>query len=193
MDFYERIRRVGSLLFNQGLISISAGNISIRVEDFFLITSSGSLLGDLKRRELVKVPLSGSFRFRYAGLKQASPSVEEVVHRAIYLNTSANSVVHAHPPAALALARNLDFIKPEDAEGSFYLKEVPVIETDSPIASREAAEKIPLLMEKSPAVIIRSHGIFAASDTPEKAASLVSTLEFSCRMEIYRRIIKITG
>ncbi len=190
MEVYERIRRLGSLMFTQGLVSLSAGNISARSEDFFYITASGAILGNLKRKDLVKVPLNSSFNFRYAGLKQAPPSMEEIVHRAIYLNTSKNSVVHVHPPAALALAQDAEYIKPADSEGKFYLKEVPVIEVSSPVASHEVAEKIPSLMKKNPAVIVRFHGVFAAAETPEEAASLVSTLEFSCRMEIYRRIIK---
>lgn len=191
VEVYSRLSRIGRLLFQQGLVSISAGNLSLRMGDMFYISASGSFLGDLKRNDIVKMQLRDSFKITTGGLDQSSPSVEEVVHRSLYLNTSKKAVVHVHPPAALSLSRNRKEIVPSDAEGQIYLKQVPVIEVRNSVSSPEVAQKLPRILEKVPAVIIRNHGVFAAAETPEKAASYVSTLEFSCRIILAGKILDL--
>jgi len=80
---------------NQG----SAGNISVRFEDGFLITPSGMAYDRLQPEHIVLVDLDGSSE------DALNPSSEWRMHRDIYANRrEAGAVLHAHSTFATALS-----------------------------------------------------------------------------------------
>ncbi len=80
---------------NQG----SAGNISVRFEDGFLITPSGMAYERLQPEHIVLVDLDGTSR------DALNPSSEWRMHRDIYTNRAeAGAVLHAHSIFATALS-----------------------------------------------------------------------------------------
>ena len=83
----------------QGINQGSAGNISGRFEDGFLITPSGISYDRLQTRDIVFVSMDGSSQDALA------PSSEWRMHRDIYTNHSmAGAVLHAHSTFATALS-----------------------------------------------------------------------------------------
>ena len=80
---------------NQG----SAGNVSVRFEDGFLITPSGMAYEKLQPRHIVLVDLDGHCD------DDLNPSSEWRMHRDIYANRAdAGAVLHAHSTFATALS-----------------------------------------------------------------------------------------
>jgi L-fuculose-phosphate aldolase len=76
-----------------------SGNVSVRVEDGFLITPSGLAYDALEPHDVVVMTLEGEGR----GPRQ--PSSEWRFHRDIYASRAdANAIVHAHSPFATTLA-----------------------------------------------------------------------------------------
>jgi hypothetical protein len=55
-----RDRRVGQSLFQRGYVHATAGNISVRLDDGFLITPTDACLGFLDPRRLAKVDAEGA-------------------------------------------------------------------------------------------------------------------------------------
>ncbi|MGM0441214.1 MAG: class II aldolase/adducin family protein [Elusimicrobiota bacterium] len=178
---YKKFKELGALLFGQGVISATAGNMSKKVGGNIYITASGSMLGNLKKEDIV---IGG--KTEKGGKK---PSVEYKVHRSIYQNTEYKSVIHAHPPTVIAVTDNGDVFKPVDAEGRLYMPEVPVVEVKQSIGSGEVAGIIPTILQKNSSVIIRDHGVFVAADSIQRAAALVSTLEFSAEIFFKRKVL----
>ncbi len=85
---------------DQGLNQGTSGNVSVRVEDGFLLTPTGIAYEDLTIEDLVEVRHDG----RVPGF-QRTPSSEWRIHRDVYLaRGEANAVVHAHPMFATTLA-----------------------------------------------------------------------------------------
>ena len=197
MHLFKEFETVGKILFSQHLISASAGNLSIRKGDNIYITASGSILGDLNLSDIVRLPLSGRWAIQdYGKIFSKSPSMEMLVHKSIYEKTPYKAIVHAHPPTAIAISFDTNSIVPQDSEGLFYFKEVPVVHFEIEIASKEVAEVIPSLLNKTPVVVVRRHGVFAGADTLLKACSLVTTLEFSSQIlykkKIFANCLKIS-
>ena len=86
-------------LFARGFSVGSAGNISVRLEDGYLITPTNSSLGRLEPDRLAK--LDKAFH-HIAGDK---PSKEVFMHRAVYTaRADAGAVVHLHSTMATAVA-----------------------------------------------------------------------------------------
>ncbi|MGH7411634.1 MAG: class II aldolase/adducin family protein [Candidatus Methylomirabilis sp.] len=167
---------VGRDLYHLGLITLHAGNMSLRSGERIWITRTGSMLGHLEPDDLVETPLS----------PEESPhpkaSMELPVHLAIYRATSAQAILHAHPPSAVALSLVEEAIVPADSEGGDILGRVPVIAAVNVVASQEVADRASSLLGDHRAVVIRGHGSFAVASSLEEALGITTTLEASAKI-----------
>ncbi|MDQ7056286.1 MAG: class II aldolase/adducin family protein [Persephonella sp.] len=103
----------GKVLYNEGLVSSHAGNISARQGNSIFITKTGAMLGYLTEKDIVEVPV-----YETSQIDRVASS-ELIVHRAIYQTTDYKAVIiHAHPVNAVALSFFVDkeFV-PIDNEG----------------------------------------------------------------------------
>jgi len=95
----ELLVNLAASLFARGFSVGSAGNISARLADGFLITPTNSSLGRLDPARLSK--LDGEFRH----IGGDRPSKEVFMHRAFYtVRADAGAVVHLHSTMATAVA-----------------------------------------------------------------------------------------
>ena len=94
----EEICRVGRSLFERGYVHATAGNISVRLDDGFLITPTDACLGFLEPARLARVAADGTHA---AGDR---PSKTLVLHRRIYeADSTARCVIHTHSTNLVAL------------------------------------------------------------------------------------------
>jgi ribulose-5-phosphate 4-epimerase/fuculose-1-phosphate aldolase len=98
-EIREAIAAHGRLLFGRGFSVGSAGNISVRLPDGFLITPTNSCLGRLDPGRISKLDRE------YRHVSGDKPSKEVFMHRA-FLETrpEAGAVVHLHSTHATAIA-----------------------------------------------------------------------------------------
>jgi 3-dehydro-4-phosphotetronate decarboxylase len=94
----EEICRVGASLFARGYVHATAGNISVRLSDGFLITPTDACLGLLDPARLAKVSQAGE------SLSGDRASKTLVLHRRIYeADSEARCVIHTHSTHLVAL------------------------------------------------------------------------------------------
>lgn len=85
------ICRVGTSLFARGYVHATAGNISARLPDGFLITPTDACLGFLEPQALAKVDVAGN------QLSGEPASKTLALHRRIYeADATAHCVIHTH-------------------------------------------------------------------------------------------------
>ncbi|MEE9557844.1 MAG: class II aldolase/adducin family protein [Candidatus Brocadiales bacterium] len=186
----KEFQRVGRLLLHLGLISSHGGNASVRRGGYIYITRHSAMLGDLRKDDVVKISFSlggkgGKDKTPAGRIKLSEASMEYPVHRQIYETTGAGAVIHAHPAHAIALSLVRKKIRPLDAEGTIFLGEVPVIATRKAVGAvgtRQVATAVADALMKSPVVMVKGHGSFAAGKTLEEALCYTSALEDSCKI-----------
>ena len=94
----EEICRVGRTLFERGYVHSTAGNISVRLPDGFLITPSDACLGFLAPEALSKIGADG------VQLSGDRASKTLTLHRRIYeADANAGCVIHTHSTHLVAL------------------------------------------------------------------------------------------
>jgi ribulose-5-phosphate 4-epimerase/fuculose-1-phosphate aldolase len=94
----EEICRVGASLFARGYVHATAGNISARLADGFLVTPTDACLGFLDPARLSRVDVSGT------AVAGDAPSKTLALHRRIYAaDPSAGCVIHTHSTHVVAL------------------------------------------------------------------------------------------
>jgi len=180
---YQQFREIGRDLYVQGLVSSHGGNISIRVGDRVIIKRRGAMLGRLKPHDLVET----SIEKNDSGVALAS--TELLAHRTIYQMTPALAVVHCHPRTAIAFSLSRDEIVPIDNEASYLLKKVPVIWEEFASGTPEMAQNLAKTLQQYKIVFLRGHGSFAIGQTLDEAFHWTSTLEESCQIALYAKLI----
>lgn len=172
----EEFRRIGLYLWQERLVDSHGGNLSIRRGDKIYITRRDSMLGDLKEGDIVEVGLIG-------GGEEDKASRELPAHRAVYRETKAEAIVHAHPAMAIAISITDNKIVPQDAEGLYLYRAAAIVRVHQPIGSDETARLLPTFLQGSSAVaVVKGHGSFATGKDLEEAYKLTSALENSCRI-----------
>ena len=180
---YEEFRDIGRDIYVGGLTSSHGGNLSVRIGNRIVLKRRGAQLGRLQPEDLVVTRLDG----KDSGLTRAS--TELIVHRAIYLQTSALAIVHCHPRTAVALSLSRDEIIPIDNEGSYLLHKVPVVAAEYASGSQEMADLVASTLREYKIMIVRGHGAFAIGQTLEEAFHWVSCLEEACDIILETKLL----
>ncbi len=95
----EEICRIGALMFQRGHVVGSAGNISARIDDGFLITPTDACLAMLDPARLARLNAAGEQISGDRGSKTI------VLHRSIYAaNPAVQAVAHSHSTHLVALS-----------------------------------------------------------------------------------------
>jgi 3-dehydro-4-phosphotetronate decarboxylase len=101
----DEICRVGKSLFDRGYVHATAGNISVHLDDVFLITPTDACLGFLDPARLSKLDRHGTL---ISG-DRASKTI--ALHRAIYAATNATAsppraIIHTHSTHCVSITLN---------------------------------------------------------------------------------------
>ena len=103
----HEIVRVGRALFERGYVHATAGNISVRLADGYLITPTDACLGSLAPHRLARLDVQG----RQTGGERASKTI--VLHRRIYeasagTGAPAGCIIHTHSTHLVACSLRAD-------------------------------------------------------------------------------------
>ena len=158
----DEICRVGRSLFERGYVHATAGNISVRLDDGFLITPTDACLGFLDPARLAKLDLQGQ---QVSGDKASKTMA---LHREIYAaacehDAHTRCVIHTHSTHCVALSLNAtaaELLPPITPYFVMKVGHVPLVHYHRP-GSPHAAKEV--------AQLIRSH---AAQGTPIRAVML---------------------
>jgi len=180
----KEIIKVGSRLYHTGLAVAKSGNISSRLDDEnILITATGTSLGNLKYKDIVKVNLSTG-----KSLAEIKPSSELPLHSLVYKNSKVRVMIHAHPPLINGYFAVASDLKALTFETKFYLGAIPIIEQDTPTVTKP--EPVIAALKTNNLVVLKNHGVVAISDKFQEALSLIEALEEAVRTTAVARIFK---
>jgi L-ribulose-5-phosphate 4-epimerase len=156
-------------LVRNGLVAWTSGNVSARVPgtDLLVIKPSGVAYADLTAESMVVCDLSGT---RVSG--ELSPSSDTASHAYIYRHLpEVGGVVHTHSRYATAWAARGEPIPCViTAMADEFGGEIP-IGPFAPIGGEEIGRAVVTTLSghRSPAVLLRSHGVFTVGATARDA------------------------
>ncbi|WP_061169551.1 3-oxo-tetronate 4-phosphate decarboxylase [Caballeronia hypogeia] len=175
----EEICTIGASLYARGYTVGSAGNISARCDDGWLITPTDACLGRLDPAEIAKVDAQGRH------VSGARPSKTLELHRLIYAgNAQTRGIVHTHSTSLVALTlagvwSDEDVLPPITPYYVMKVGHVPLVRYRRPgdpqaaaeIAARAASVRAVLLERLGPVVWERSvsHASYALEELEETA------------------------
>jgi ribulose-5-phosphate 4-epimerase/fuculose-1-phosphate aldolase len=182
----EEICALGRSIFDRGLTGGSTGNLSVRLDDGYLMTPTGTGLGELDPVHLSRLDRAGAL------LSGAPPTKEAFLHIAMYEErSSARAVVHLHSPHAVAVscladADPADVLPPLTAYYVMRVGRLPLIPFFRP-GDLRLADAVRKQAPSSACVLLANHGPVVAGATLRAAADAMEELEATARLYLLLR------
>lgn len=155
MEIKNKIIEIGKIMFNEGLVASTWGNISIKFEDSIYITPSGMEYNFLEPNDIVVTDLEGNIK---EGKRK--PSSEMNLHLEIYKRRKdVGAIVHTHSLYASSYAVARKPIKPLIEDMAQVIGgEVSVASYALPGSYELAKNSADALSDKG-AVLLANHGV----------------------------------
>jgi ribulose-5-phosphate 4-epimerase/fuculose-1-phosphate aldolase len=182
----DAIARLAKSMFDRGLTFGSSGNISVRVDDGWLMTPTGSTMGDLDPARISKLDDAGN---HVAGDK---PTKESFLHVAMYEERpGTGAVVHLHATHSVAVSC-LDDIDPRDVLPpitAYYVMKIgtlPLVPYFPP-GDLDLAKAVREMASRHHAVLLANHGPVVAGTSLTDAVYATEELEETAKLFLMLR------
>ena len=190
----DELCALGRSLFERALTHGSTGNLSVRCGDAWLLTPTGSSLGQLDPARLSKLDAEGRL------LSGDPPSKENFLHLAMYQERArSQAVVHLHSTHSVAMSV-LEDIDPGDVLPpltAYYVMRIgtlPLVPYYAP-GDRQLAEAVRGFAGRHHAVLLANHGPIVAGSCLSAAGDAIEELEATARLYLLlhgRRVRTLT-
>lgn len=186
----EEICRLGASLFERGLSFGSAGNISARIEDGWIMTPTNVSLGRLDPARLSKLDANGRL------VSGDPPTKETFLHRAMYEEREkTGAVVHLHSTHSVAVSVLADVdidnvLPPITAYYVMRVGRLPLVPYHPP-GDLGLADAVRKLAGKHHAVLLANHGPVVAGSSLDAAVNAIEELEETAKLFLLLRGSKL--
>lgn len=177
----DRIVTLARSIYDRGLTFGSSGNISVRVEDGWLMTPTGSSMGELDPARLSKLGPDGTH------LSGDKPTKETFLHAAMYeQRQDSEAVVHLHSTHSVAVSC-LDGIDPANVMPpitAYYVMRIgtlPLVPYFAP-GDLDLAKAVREMASDHHAVLLANHGPVVAGKSLEDAVYATEELEETAKL-----------
>lgn len=183
----KEVARFMRRLYRHGLTTTSGGNISLRVNDeFIVITPSATDKGRMMWKEVGIMSVDGKNI-----TPDLKPSIEHALHINVYKkNRDVSAIVHAHPVFASSFtAMKAEINTSLTAEARAICGE-PRIVPYALMGSEELADIVAQNSSEADVLLLENHGILTTGSSLLQAFDKLEVLENAAKMTL---IVEMTG
>lgn len=186
----EQVVEFGKSLFERGLSAGSSGNLSVRLDDGWLLTPTNASLGRLDPARLSKLDWDGRLQGGDA------PSKEAFLHRAMYRERAgAGAIVHLHSTHSAAVScmcglNHDDCIPPLTPYFVMKIGRLPLLPYHRP-GDPALGDAIAGLAKKHAAVLLANHGPVVSGSSLEAAVYAAEELEETAKLFLMLRDVPV--
>ena len=177
----DLIAQMAKSLFDRGLTFGSSGNISVRMEDGWLMTPTGCSMGNIVPEKISKLDINGKL------ISGDPPTKESFLHLAMYEKRPQDSaVVHLHSTHSVAVSC-LDEINPKNVLPpitAYYVMRIgtlPLIPYFPP-GDIKLAKVVREMASEHHAVLLANHGPVVSGKSLQDAVYATEELEETAKL-----------
>ena len=177
----DRIAQLARSLFDRGLTFGSSGNISVRLEDGWLMTPTGSSMGEIDPESISRLDRTGNW---VSGHK---PTKEAFLHMAVYdRRQDSGAIVHLHSTHSVAVSCMAD-VDPENVLPpltAYYVMKIgklPLVPYFPP-GDVNLGKAVAEMAGDHHAVLLANHGPVVAGSSLEDAVYATEELEETAKL-----------
>lgn len=186
----EELCRLGRSMFDRGLTPGASGNLSARLDDGFIMTPTGSMLGELEPDKLSKLAPDGT------PLGGPKPTKESFLHHAVYeVRPETEAIVHLHSSYAVAVSV-MEEVDPEDVLPpitAYYVMRIgklPLVPYYPP-GDMGLADAMRPVFRSHKACLLANHGPVVAGSSIRDAVGAMEELEETAKLQLMLRGIPV--
>lgn len=182
----DEIALLAASIYNRGLTFGSSGNISVRLEDGWLMTPTGATMGELDPARLSKLDANGR---HVAG---DPPTKETFLHQAMYgQRPDAGAIVHLHSTHSVAVSclSDIDPANVLPPITAYYVMKVgtlPLVPYFPP-GDLDLARAVEEMASANHAVLLANHGPVVAGKSLRDAVYATEELEETAKLFLLLR------
>lgn len=182
----DEIARIAKSLFDRGLTFGSSGNISVRLDDGWLMTPTGSSFGALDPAAISKLDDGGRH------ISGDKPTKETFLHSAMYeQRPETGAVVHLHSTHSVAVSCLADIdpanvLPPITAYYAMKVGRLPLIPYFPP-GDADLAKAVREMASDHHAVLLANHGPVVAGKSLADAVYATEELEETAKLYLLLR------
>ena len=174
---------VSNEVYEKGLVSGKAGNISARFGDVVAITPTLKSLYNLSQEDIVLVDMDANV------LTKGKPSSEVNMHLEIYKRRpDVQAIVHTHSPYATGFAFSNKKLKRLEGFGAIKSPCLSDIEYEKP-GSDELAKSAGEGLGDEDVLILKNHGVICVSDSLKEAMLLAVFVEETAKTQFITHML----
>lgn len=182
----EEICSLGKSMFDRGLTPGSSGNISVRLDDGWLMTPTNACLGRLDPAKLSKLDDKGNL---VSGDKATK---ESFLHLSVYQERpNAGAIVHLHSTHSVAVSclADIDPEQPIPPITAYYVMKIGklVLLPYYPPGDMTLANAVREVAGKHHAILLANHGPVVAGKDLESAVYATEELEETAKLYLMLR------
>lgn len=177
-------------MFDRRLTPGASGNISVRLDDGWLMTPTGSMMGELEPDRLAKIAPDGTH------LSGGKPTKETFLHMAVYeVRPQTEAVVHLHSSHSVGLSVMEetdweDAIPPLTAYYVMRVGKLPMVPYYPP-GDIGLADAMRDVFKTHKACLLANHGPVVADKSLRDAVGSMEELEETAKLHIMLRGIPV--
>ncbi len=182
----DEIALLAKSMYDRGLTFGSSGNISVRLEDGWLMTPTGVAMGEIDPAQISKLDMNG---YHLSGDK---PTKETFLHLAMYEERPASgAIVHLHSTHSVAVScladiDPTDVLPPITAYYVMKIGKLPLVPYFPP-GDLNLAKAVREMASKSHAVLLANHGPVVAGKSLRDAVYATEELEETAKLFLMLR------
>ncbi|WP_158969519.1 3-oxo-tetronate 4-phosphate decarboxylase [Paraglaciecola sp. L3A3] len=179
----QQIVAFAKSIFDRGLTSGASANMSVRIENAWVMTPTNTCFGFLNAEELSVVGLDGTL------LKGLPPSKEFRLHKAMYdQRPNDRCIIHLHSTYATALScisatDNSNVVPTFTPYLTMRLGPIAMVPYFAP-GDDALAESVGKVAAKHAGIIMANHGPIVSAETVESCVYGMEELEESCKLAL---------
>ncbi|MEZ5740710.1 MAG: aldolase [Burkholderiaceae bacterium] len=179
----ERLCRLGASLFQRGYTHGSTGNLSVRTASGYLMTPTGSSLGELDPARLSRLDARGRH------VDGDKPTKEHFLHQAMYdERPGSGAVIHLHATYSTAVSVLADVdpanvLPPLTAYYVMRIGTLPLVPYFAP-GDLALADAVRGFAGRHHAVLLANHGPVVAGSSLAAAGDAIEELEATARLHL---------
>ncbi len=185
----DEIARLAKSMYDRGLTFGSSGNISVRLEDGWLMTPTGVAMGEIDPARISKLDMNGQH------LSGDKPTKETFLHLAMYEERpESGAIVHLHSTHSVAVScladiDPTDVLPPITAYYVMKIGKLPLVPYFPP-GDLDLARAVREMASKSHAVLLANHGPIVAGKSLRDAVYATEELEETAKLFLMLRGMK---
>ncbi len=177
----DRVAEMAKSLFDRGLTFGSTGNISVRLDDGWLMTPTGASMGNLDPARISRLDIAGNL------VSGDAPTKEAFLHIAMYeRRPRAGAVVHLHSTHSVAVSclediDEADVLPPLTAYYAMRVGRLPLVPYFPP-GDIELARAVREMASDHHAMLLANHGPVVAGKSLADAVYATEELEETAKL-----------